>query len=220
MDEEIEKPFPIEFIIILLLIAIANDVAEVFFDLLDFTGIGVAGEAIMEPANLILDFFFTGIFLWKVGFGGGTVTQYIGDILEPLLIPSRTISVGIGMWVANHPSSAIGKVASTAASLESGNVGGATSEAEGVAAGVGKEASSAEKGLQKEGTTTAETNVAGGEKSVGASGEPESPETTGGEEKKSPEKDIMASPEEGNPLENLQEQLEEESPNEDLPKAA
>ena len=56
MDEE-EKPFPIEFIIILLLIAVANDIAEIFFDLLDFTGVGIAGEAIMEPANFILDFF-------------------------------------------------------------------------------------------------------------------------------------------------------------------
>ncbi len=209
MDEE-EKPFPIEFIVILLLIAIANDIAEVFFDFLDFTGVGIAGEAIMEPANFVLDFFFTGIFWWKVGAGGGTITQYIGDLLEPTFIPGRTISVALGMWVANHPSSLVGKVATTAASLETGNVGDAAGEAEGVAAGVGKEAASAEKGLQKEGAAAA------GEEKAGASpAGSESPETTPGEDHKPPEKDVMASPEEGNPLENLQEQLEEESPKEE-----
>jgi hypothetical protein len=127
MDEE-EKPFPIEFIVILLLIAVANDVAEIFFDLLDFTGVGLAGEGVMEPANLVLDFFFTGIFWWKVGPGGGTITQYIGDLLEPLFIPGRTISVGLGIWIANHPNSMVGKVATEAAALEAGEMAHPASE--------------------------------------------------------------------------------------------
>jgi len=128
MDEEEEKPFDVVIIVMLLIIAIANDIAEVFFDLLDFTGVGIAGEAIMEPANLLLDFFFTGVFVWKVGWGGGTVTQYIGDILEPFLIPGRTLSVIAGIWVANHPDSIVGKVATDAAALEGGKMAHPESE--------------------------------------------------------------------------------------------
>jgi hypothetical protein len=165
MDEE-EKPFPIEFIIILLIVAVANDVAEVFFDLLDFTGVGVAGEAIMEPANFVLDFFFTGIFWWKVGPGGGTITQYIGDILEPFLIPGRTISVGLGMWIANHPNSAIGKVAMTAAvGVATGGVGAVATE--GLEAGA-----VAAEGAEAAATAAETTGVAAeGAGAVGEAGE-------------------------------------------------
>jgi hypothetical protein len=175
MDEE-EKPFPIEFIVILLLIAIVNDIAEVFFDLLDFTGVGIDGVAIMGPVNFILDFFFTGIFIWRVGFGGGTITQYIGDLFEPLFIPGRTISVGLGMWIANHPNSAIGKAVSTAAALESGGVGGVPGETESAVSTVEKEAAGAEKKIQSE---------AGGATNEGSAGESRAISEAAGAEKKS-----------------------------------
>ena len=210
MDEE-EKPFPIEFIVILLIVALANDIAEIFFDILDFTGVGVAGEAIMEPINFILDFFFTGIFVWKVGFGGGTVTQYIDDILEPFFIPGRTLSVGLGMWIANHPGSAIGKVATEAASLEGGGVGGTLGEAGGTVEGVGKEAASAEKNIQSKGSNAiaseAESETATGESSASRSG---SPENEGGEERKegSSEKNMFKNPYD-NPVGTAGEELDE-----------
>lgn len=211
MDEEIEKPFPIEFIIILLFIAVANDIAEIFFDLLDFTGVGVAGEAIMEPINFVLDFFFTAIFWWKVGLGGGTITQYIGDILEPTFIPGRTISVALGMWVANNPNSAIGKVANTAASLESGNAEGALGEAESAAGSVEKETGTAQKKL--EGENAGKKEISGGTEDKSIATEQISPDNQGAEENQNtPENDIFKNPYD-NPVGTAQE--EEFNPNED-----
>lgn len=208
MDEG-EKPFPIEFIVILLLIAIANDIAEVFFDFLDFTGIGVAGEAIMEPANFVLDLFFTGIFWWKVGPGGGTITQYIGDVLEPFLIPGRTISVGLGMWIANHPNSAIGKAAATAASVEGGNVGGAAGEAEGAASAVEKEAGDAEKKLQS-GSAVGEGGTAESEATKESQAVESKPSESqnGGEKENAPEEDVFKNPYD-NPVGTAAEELNE-----------
>ncbi|MGD1002988.1 MAG: hypothetical protein ABR884_00220 [Minisyncoccia bacterium] len=210
MDEG-EKPFPIEFIVILLIVAVANDVAEIFFDLLDFTGVGVAGEAIMEPANFVLDFFFTGIFWWKVGPGGGTITQYIGDILEPFLIPGRTISVGLGMWIANHPNSAIGEAANTAVSLESGNVAGATGEVEGIAGTAEKEAADAEKKLQGGSASGTGEGGEGGLEAAkeGQTAESKSPEAqSGGEKENAPEEDVFKNPYE-NPVGTAGEELNE-----------
>jgi hypothetical protein len=200
MDEG-EKPFPIEFIVILLIIAVANDVAEIFFDLLDFTGVGVAGEAIMVPIDLVLDFFFTGIFVWKVGFGGGTITQYIDDLLEPFLIPGRTISVGLGMWIANHPNSTVGKAANTAASLESGNVGGIEGEAEG--------AVNAERKIEGENMERAPKTTEG--ESATAKPTPSEGESSG-ENESTPENDTFKNPYD-NPVGTAQE--EEFNPSED-----
>jgi hypothetical protein len=209
MDEE-EKPFPIEFIVILLIIAIANDVAEVFFDFLDFTGVGITGEAIMEPANLVLDFFFTGIFWWKVGLGGGTITQYIGDLLEPFFIPGRTISVALGLWIANNPSSVLGKAVTAAASLESGNVGGAASEAEETAEKLEGPAN-AEKKLENEnaGAEGAPKTKEG----ENATAQPTPPEGESAEKNENaPENDVFKNPYD-NPMGTAQE--EEFSPSED-----
>ena len=219
MDEETEKPFPIEFIIILLIVAIVNDVAEIFFDLLDFTGVGIAGEAIMEPANVALDFFFTGIFWWKVGPGGGTITQYIGDILEPLLIPGRTISVGLGMWISNHPNSIVSKAATAAVSAESGNVGGAKTE---TLPEPGRYSRNNDTGDVYENDGNGKSKVVGNDrtddwesnahkKSTGGAtdrGEPNSPGSDGGGEgeKTSQEKDIFKNPYE-NPVGTAAEEL-------------
>jgi hypothetical protein len=225
MNEE-EKAFPIELIVILIPIALINDIAEVFFDLLDFTGVGISGEAIMEPANLILDLFFTGIFWWRVGFGGFTVTQYIGDLLEPLLIPGRTISVGLGIWLANHPNSVLGNIATEAAQLEGGEAG-ALNEAEGAAGKVGAEAEavSAEGKLQGEaaganGERAGETGESKSNKKGGSStDESESAATEGENEGEGGDKkgegesneDEMESPEERDPIKGLEKQLEEPS---------
>ena len=215
MDEETEKPFPIEFIVILLIIALANDLAEIFFDLLDFTGIGVAGEAIMEPIDFVLDLFFTSIFVWKVGFGGGTITQYLDDLLEPFFIPGRTLSVGLGMWIANHPNSIVSKAATTAAALEGGNVDGALGKAEGEIQGaansIEKDVSSAKKELPDE-----------GKNGPAKYGDPARPEEAGGNPEREAEgkddkaqKDPMADINEGDPIENLQRQELEEPIGED-----
>jgi hypothetical protein len=205
MDEG-EKPFPIEFFVILLIIAAANDVAEIIFDLLDFTGVGIAGEAIMVPIDLVLDVFFTGVFIWRVGFGGGTITQYIDDLLEPFLIPGRTISVGLGMWIANNPSSKIAKVANTATSFESGNLSGAISVTEETAGELG-DGSKAEdqsgininNGGEDGGAKIAE------EESYGGTSGGESPDQQGSPEDESGDEENKASPQDNvfkNPYEN------------------
>jgi hypothetical protein len=203
MDEE-KKPFPIELFVILIIIALANDIAEIFFDLLDFTGVGLAGEAIMEPVNLVLDFFFTGIFVWRVGFGGSTITQYINDLLQLILIPGRTISVFIGMKIANNPDSAISKIATTYTSIESGSVSGAVGKTEG-AVGAAEGAAKTERGLQEASTvgvtsegeagseggaekTTKEKSPAGGESE--SSGD----ENTEKSDENAPENDIFKNP--------------------------
>lgn len=116
----------------------------------------------MEPVDFILDLFFTGMFFWKVGFGGSTITQYIGDLLEPLFIPGRTISVFLGMYTANNPSSFLGKMFTQASSIESGNVKGALGDAKNAAGTVEKEAGGAKKGIQGETTEANKENAAGG----------------------------------------------------------
>jgi hypothetical protein len=232
MDEE-EKPFDIVIIVMLLIIAIGNDIAEVFFDLLDFTGVGIVGEAIMEPANFLLDLFFTGVFVWKCGWGGGTITQYIGDLLEPTFIPGRTLSVIVGIWVSNNPNSMVGKIATTAASLESGKVGGELSEAEnaaGTAGKIGTEAEGSEKAFQNESASTEGVGGHAGESKAANEGdsnanatESESPEGKEGgneeENKKNAAEREMEAKEEGNPIENLQEELEEPQQEEGFPSA-
>jgi len=211
-EQEIVKPFPIEIIIILMIVAVANDVAEIFFDLLDFTGVGIAGEAIMEPADLILDFFFTGVFWWKCGFGGApSIIQYIDDALEIFFIPGRTLSVGAGIWVANHPSSALGRIATTASSLETGGVGGVAGEVEGAAGTLAKEAETTAQGGQKAlqgeaasagvvnenneataGGQKRESSVAGSESAEKEGTDGGSPNGGGGEN--APENDIFKNP--------------------------
>jgi hypothetical protein len=218
MDEE-EKPFPIEYFVIFLLIALANDIAQVFFILLDFTGVGIAGEAIMEPINAVLDFFFIGVFYWRTkSFGGSTTTQYIGGGAQLILIPGRIASVWGGMWLANNQDSVLGKIATTAASLESGNAAGAASKAEGVAETAGSKAASAEKELQSDASgkpKTAESAEATGEGSPANNPEESKPSEgeKGGEGKEEPpENDVFK-----NPLDNPVETAGEEAfnPSED-----
>jgi len=192
MDEEIEKPFPIEYFAIFFIIAAANDIARVFFLFLDFTGVGIDGEAIMEPINLVLDFFFIGVFRWRTkSFGGSTMTQYGGSIFE-FFGPVRMFSVGAGMYLANNPNSIFGKIATTAASLETGNVAGEIEgaakaekklQSEGVSAGgAGGESESESKTAEEKGLTT-ESRESGSPEGEG-----------GGENENAPENDIFKNP--------------------------
>jgi hypothetical protein len=103
------------------------------------------------------------------------------------------------MYLANHPNSAIGKIATTAASVEGGNVKGALGEAEGVAGTAEKEAVGAEKKLQGEGAGVSEVGGEGESKAAGgksSTGESESPEGKSGEGEKenAPENDVFKNP--------------------------
>jgi hypothetical protein len=210
MDEE-EKPFGIVTIIILIIVALINDVAEVCFDLLSASAVGLVGEAIMEPANAILDLFFTGVFVWKTGFGGGTITQYIDDILQLTFIPGRTISVAIGIWIANRPKSVISVALTEGVALAEGNLKGAGDEVGQVGSGGGS--SQGQNAPQIEDTSTG-----GGSTSTSTSNRPSVGGTRGAAASEDEEEDIDQSEpkkkddletiEEKNPMENLQKNLE------------
>jgi len=168
MDES-KKPFDAVWIIFLILIALANDGAEIFFDLLAMTGVGLVGEAIMEPVNVILDGFFTGVFVMKCGFGGPSILQLVDDLLELIGIPGRTACAILGVLMANN--SKVAKLAALATAVETGGAGEiaeAGEAAEGAAAVAGEgaaaaegagAAATAEEGVQAGATETAEAGV-------------------------------------------------------------
>jgi hypothetical protein len=226
MDEG-EKPFGIELIVILLIVAVINDVAEILFDILDCTGVGLAGEGIMEPINLVLDAFFTGVFVWKTGFGSESIVQLIDDFLQLIFIPGRTISVAAGIWIANHPKSIVGKVASEAAMIEGEGVGG---EAEALTSETAQETERIEEAAREESQAEARresSSQAEGGKAPSNRGDRASEAQSGEEENESAdqqevnEEDVMAAREEKNPMENLQQDLyesaEEEKPPRETP---
>ncbi len=127
MDEQ-EKPFDTISIIILLSLAVANDGAEIFFDVLASTMVGLPGEAIMEPIDFIVDAVVTYWFFSKCGFGASSFMQIIDDLLESVGVPGRTICVGAGIFMANHPKLAAVAEVAGAAALTSG-VGAIAAEA-------------------------------------------------------------------------------------------
>ncbi len=130
MDEQ-NKPFDTVSIVILVLISLANDAAEVFFSLLAATGIGLAGEAIMEPINFCVDCIVTPWFFMKCGFGGPTMAQLLDDVLSAIGIPGRTVCVVFGIYVANNPGSFFGRVGQVVATVETGGEAGLVSEGAG-----------------------------------------------------------------------------------------
>lgn len=130
MDEQ-NKPFDTVSIVILILISLANDAAEVFFSLLAATGIGLAGEAIMEPINFCVDCIVTPWFFMKCGFGGPTMAQLLDDVLSTIGIPGRTVCVVFGIYVANNPGSFFGRVGQVVATVETGGEAGLVSEGAG-----------------------------------------------------------------------------------------
>ena len=128
MDEQ-KKPFDTVSIVILILLALGNDGAEIFFDLLAATVVGLPGEAIMEPIDLAMDGIFTFWFFAKCGFGGPSIIQFVDDLLELIGVPGRTICVVAGILIANNPKFAA--VAEVAAGAATGGAGVAATEAEG-----------------------------------------------------------------------------------------
>ena len=142
MDDQ-EKPFGTVSIVLLMLISLANDAAEVFFDLLAATVIGIPGEAIMEIINFAVDAVVTPWFFMKCGFGGPSLAQILDDVLSAVGVPGRTICVSFGIYVANNPNSFFGKIGKTAAAIETGGESGALSEGLQEGETVAKEAESA-----------------------------------------------------------------------------
>lgn len=122
MDDE-QKPFDIVSIVILMLIAVANDALEIVFDLLAATGIGLPGEAIMKPIDFLIDGVVTSWFFMKLGFGGPSLAQLLDDVLEVFGVPGRTICVGFGIYLANHPKSKLGQIAQVATTVGGGGTG-------------------------------------------------------------------------------------------------
>ena len=127
MDEQ-EKVFDTTSIVMLLTISVANDAAEIFFDLLAATGIGLPGEAIMEPINFLVDCIVTPWFFIKCGFGGPTIAQLLDDFLSFVGVPGRTLSVAFGIYVANNPQSFLGRIGALAATVETGGEAALVSE--------------------------------------------------------------------------------------------
>jgi hypothetical protein len=120
MEEE-KKPFDTVSIVILVLLSIANDAAEIFFDILAATVVGLPGEAIMEPIDFIMDGIVTFWFFGVCGFGGPSIIQLVDDLLELVGVPGRTICVVSGILIANNQK--LEKVAEVAGSLETGGAG-------------------------------------------------------------------------------------------------
>ena len=226
MDEK-EKTFDTVSIVVLLILALMNDGLEIFFDILAMTGVGITGEAIMEPINFIMDGVVTVWFAIKCGIGGApSIMQYIDDILEPAGIPGRTICVGAGIVVANNPKlAAVTKVAEVAgvAALTGGAgavaaEGATAAEAGAVTAEAGAAATATEgaairgeaateTGASTEGGAHGESGEAGGAKEVSSGKEGEE------EEKKKKElEEEMEPEEERSPTEVLQEKLLKEVP--------
>lgn len=121
MDEQ-EKPFGIVSIVFLIMIGLTNDLLEVMFDLFAATVIGLSGQALMEPINLLVDALITGWFFAKLGFGGPTFIQLVDDIAELVGVPARTLCLALGIWLANNPSSTVGRLATAATMVESGGL--------------------------------------------------------------------------------------------------
>lgn len=152
--EEKEKPFDTVSIVILVLLALGNDGAEIFFDLLAATVVGLPGEAIMEPINLGMDGIFTFWFFAKCGFGGPAMIQIADDLLSLVGVPGRTICVVAGILIANNPKlAAVAEVAGATALT-----GGA-----GAVAGAGE---AAEAGTAVEGAATAAKSAEAGANAV------------------------------------------------------
>ncbi len=230
MDEQ-KKTFDEVSIVIMVLLALGNDGAEIFFDLLAATVIGLPGEAIMEPVNLALDGVFTVWFFAKCGFGVPSVLQLLDDGLQLVGVPGRTICVIAGILIANNPK--FKKIAEAVAAVEGGGVAGEIKGAGGAAQAEGVVAKETKLGAG--GVKTEEGVPVGAEggtgrveeerKRVGAApseGRPETGGEEGGKEKTQEELDKearekkaeeeMRQPGEVPPMEALQQETLEQTP--------
>lgn len=218
MDEK-EKPFDTVSIVILVLLALGNDGAEIFFDLLAATVVGLPGEAIMEPINLGMDGIFTFWFFAKCGFGGPAMIQIADDVLSLVGIPGRTICVVAGILIANNPKlAAVAEIAGAAALT--GGAGavaaeaGETAEVGAVAAESATAGTAAGAEVAKAETTVVETGTGGTTKTIEEAEKDQAPQEEGGgeeaEQKKEELEKEMETEEERSPEEVAQEKIFEE----------
>jgi hypothetical protein len=205
MDEQ-EKPFDTVSIAILMIVAIANDIAEIIADLIAIPLAGV-DEIIMEPIDFLIDAIVTTWFFMKCGLGAPALAQVLDDVLESIGVPGRTICVGFGIYLANHPKSALGKIGQAVATVESGGESGAM---EGLQEG---------ETVAKEAESTAATAAKAEKNTVaGAEEKPPSEKSKGEEEsrkeKEEEEEKKMEPEEEREPEEVEKEKILEQTPQE------
>jgi len=126
------KRFEMPEIIILLMLAVANDVITILADLvLLIPLIGLFLFGIVTVLNAVIWGFILLWFIMKLGFAGKVgILQVGGGIGQFIGIPSRTLTVGIGIFLTNHP-----KVAGAAMKVaEVGTAVAATAATAGAAA--------------------------------------------------------------------------------------
>lgn len=131
-----EKKFELPEIIVLLMLAIVNDILTVVVDFVfAFPIVGQILGVSMEAVNAGI---WAAILLWfimKLGFKGEVgVLQVAGGIAEFVGIPARTFTVGAGIYLTNNPRAAklvkVAEIATLAVATE-----GASLAVEGAAAG-------------------------------------------------------------------------------------
>ncbi len=170
-ETEDEKKFGMVEIILLLMIAFGDDVLGLLA-----WGMGwvpVLGQAILFgfwAADWLVSVLFLGWFIIKLGsFGAPAIWQAAGSAVKLIGIPSRTLTTGIGIYLANHP-----KAAAVATMVTTGGTGAVAAEKE-LAGQAGKEAATAggaEVGAvkaeaQAERTTARQAEGRSGEKGAG-----------------------------------------------------
>ena len=137
MDEEQkeeQKKFGLAEIIILLILAVTNDILTVLADLVFL--IPIVGQAIfaaMGGVNIVIWAIILFWFIMKAGFKGGSgMLQVAGGVAQFIGMPARTIVVALGIFFVNHP-----KVAAKA-QLATGKIGAAIGRTEAYGKGVAK----------------------------------------------------------------------------------
>jgi hypothetical protein len=168
MDEQ-KKTFDTVSIVIMVLLALGNDGAEIFFDLLAAAIVGLPGEAIMEPINFAMDGIFTVWFFAKCGFGGPSILQLVDDLLELVGVPGRTVCVVAGILIANNPKlAAVAEMAGAAALTGgAGAVAAEAGETAEVGAVAAKGATAAEGAAETAEATTKVESIEGGVEGAG-----------------------------------------------------
>lgn len=120
-----EKKFQIVDIVLLVIIALINDALNLASFLL--AGIPVLGEISVLGIEIIDFLLWALILFWFIikmrSFGAPGLLQIGGGIAEMVGIPARTLTVIVGIIIANHPK------LSAAASAASGDLKGATKTA-------------------------------------------------------------------------------------------
>lgn len=151
-----DKKFSTVEIVLLVIVALLNDVALIFTDLI--FGVPVVGQAIgglMEGVNVLIWGGMTLLFWMKTrSFGKGGLLQAAGGIAEFFGMPGRTATVVIGIIITNNE--LIGKLAVAGAAVA------ATAATGGAAAPAAAGALAAEGGTLATGAVAAEGAALGG----------------------------------------------------------